>query len=78
MGQFNRVVSICKGRKWYTLRDIESACISKYKEYDSQSGISARLREHKRLAKIGLKQDRVGPLPQYLPKRVYKYRLIKL
>lgn len=78
MSQFKRVVSICKGRKWWTLREIEDACILKFSEFDTQSAISARLRDHKQLEKLGLKQDRVGPDPKYLPKKLYKYRLIKI
>lgn len=75
MSQFLRVVSICKGSKYYTLREIENLCRAKFGENDTQAAISARLREADQLTKLKLKKDRIGPLPGFGKKRVYKYRL---
>lgn len=77
MSQFHRVVSICKGSEYYTLREIERLCKAKFGEADSQAAISARLRESMQLSKLGLQKERIGPLSGYGKKRVYKYRLIK-
>ncbi len=77
MNQFDRVVAITKGHRWLTLRSIENACRELYGEYDTQSAISARLRESSRLALLGLKKER---WQQTTPngKQLHMYRVTKL
>lgn len=57
MTQFERVVKICKGRGWKTLREIERSCRMRFDKHDMQTAISARLRDTSRLAAMGLKKE---------------------
>lgn len=44
-GQIKRVYEIMLDRAWHTLQEIEQECLDRYDKYDSQAGISARLRD---------------------------------
>ena len=76
MSQFLDVVSICKGRKWWTLREIESECFKRFGKHHTQPAISARLREASKLQKLGLAKDRQDP--ESRNSKLFKYRIVKI
>ena len=57
MTQLERVIKICHGRGWKTLREIEKSCRIRYEKHDMQTAISARLRDTAKLAMLGLKKE---------------------
>ncbi len=57
MTQLERVVKICKGKGWKTLREIEKSCRIRYDKHDMQTAISARLRDTAKLAAMGLQKE---------------------
>jgi hypothetical protein len=57
MTQFDRVVRICNGAGWKTLREIETSCHIRYGKHDTQTAISARLRDTAKLAILKLKKE---------------------
>jgi len=57
MTQLERVVAICKGEGWKTLREIEKSCRVRYDAHDMQTAISARLRDTSKLAVMKLKKE---------------------
>ncbi len=76
MNQFNRVVKVASGRKWRTLRDLESVIIDRFNVADTQAAISARLRDISGLARLKLaKETRTERINN---KTVWFYRLVKL
>ena len=56
MSQFLRVAKIAR-KRYMTLRDLERAIYRVYHIADTQTSISARLRDTKRLAAIGLVKE---------------------
>ena len=76
MSQFNRVVKVAKGRKWWTLRMLENAIGRQYGVHDSSPAISARLRSTAKLANLGLKKD--VKVERINEKNVWFYRLVKI
>lgn len=75
MSQFNRVVKVAKGRKWWTLRMLENDIGRRFGEFDSQAAISARLRDTLRLNRLGLIKD--VKIERINNKNVWFYRLVK-
>ncbi|GAB3528594.1 hypothetical protein [Photobacterium alginatilyticum] len=71
--QFNRVVSSALGLEWSTLRDLEQQIQSKFDCFDTQTAISARLREVKP-SNTGLVKQRM--CKSVNSKLVHYYRLV--
>ncbi|MEZ8965521.1 hypothetical protein AB6E53_02420 [Vibrio breoganii] len=71
--QFGRVVAVATGQQWLTLRDIERIIAQRFNEYDTQSAISARLREVS-VVRHGLIKDK--HIERINNKNVYFYRLL--
>lgn len=74
MSQFLDVISVCKGVKWWTLREIESECYKRFGKYHTQCAISARLRDAARLQRMGLMKERRDPLN--MNSKLYQYRIV--
>lgn len=73
MSQSARVITVMRDGKWRTLRQIESAILAVFQTADTQTAISARLREGVRLAQAGwLKETRKEKIND---KQVWYYRL---
>jgi hypothetical protein len=71
--QFNRVVSSALSLEWSTLRGLEQQIQTKFDAFDTQTAISARLREVKP-SNTGLVKQRM--CKQENGKLVYYYRLV--
>jgi hypothetical protein len=76
MTQSERTLKSMIGKGWLTLRDIERLIKNNYREYDTQSAISARLREYGKIAAMGY--ERQTKIERINDKNVYFYRLKRL
>jgi len=74
--QAQRTYKAMISKGWLTLRDIERLVKQRFKIADTQSAISARLREYGKIAAIGYVRER--KTERINDKNVYSYRLVKL
>jgi hypothetical protein len=73
--QLYRVIQAAMGPRWYTLRDLELTVLNMFGHADTQTAISARLREVKPNIH-GLKKERYMLKDDQSGKQVYFYRLV--